>query len=164
MTKYENLKNEMTLALKSGNKLRRVTLGDMVASIEKAATAGKVRTEITDELVDEVLTKYQKTVNEMIETCPGSEEYAARKAEYREKASIVAEFAPKAITDIEEIKKIVYYVCASNSVCLTSGTKNQLKKLIMPALKKEHCDMKLAQQAIEAVAAQNDEIAAAMLK
>lgn len=164
MTKYETLKNDMNVALKSGNKLRRVTLGDMVASVDKAATAGKVRVEITDDLTNEVLAKYQKTVNEMIETCPDSEEYAARKAEYRTMASIVAEYAPQTITDIEEIKKIIYYVCASNSVCLTSGTKNQLKKLIMPALKKEHCDMKLAQQAIEVIAAQNDSMVEAMLK
>lgn len=163
MTKYETLKNEMTTALKNGNKLRRVTIGDMVASIEKAATSGKVRAEITDELVDEVLMKYQKTVFEMIDTCPDTPEYADRKMEYQIKATIVAEFAPKTITDIDEIEKIIYYVCACNSTCLTSGTKNQLKKLIMPALKKEHCDMKLAQQAIDKVAAQNDKMIDATL-
>lgn len=163
MTKYENLKNEMTLALKNGDKLRRVTLGDMVASIDKAATAGKVRTEITDSLVDEVLAKYQKTVHEMVDTCPDTPEYADRKTEYQIKATIVAEFAPKTIADIEEIKKIIYYVCACNSAVLTSGTKNQLKKLIMPALKQEHCDMKLAQQVIEAVAADNDRMIDAVL-
>ena len=62
MDKYETLKADMTTALKEGKKLRRLTIADMVASIDKAATAGKTRVVITDALVDEVLTKYVKTV------------------------------------------------------------------------------------------------------
>ena len=67
MDKYETLKADMTTALKEGKKLRRLTIADMVASIDKAATAGKTRVAITDALVDEVLTKYVKTVKEMID-------------------------------------------------------------------------------------------------
>lgn len=158
MTKYEILKNEMTNALKDGNKLRRATLADIVASIDKAAMAGKTRAEITDQFVDEILLKYQKTVAEMIETCPDNVQYAARKAEYREKASIVAEFAPKTITDVAEIEKIINYVCMCNQTMLTSGNKGQMMKLIMPTLKKEHCDMKVAQIAIANCCAAGDKV------
>ena len=52
MNKYESIKAEMTAALKSGDKLRRLTLADMVATIDKAATSGKKRVEITDAFVD----------------------------------------------------------------------------------------------------------------
>ena len=45
MNKYETLKADMTKALKDGDKLRRLTLADMVATIDKAAMAGKTRAE-----------------------------------------------------------------------------------------------------------------------
>lgn len=149
MNKYETLKNEMTLALKNGDKLRRVTLGDMVASIDKAATSGKVRQEIVDSLVDEVLTKYQKTVKEMIDTCPDAEAYLDRKIEYKAKLAIVEEFAPKVIDDPEEIEKIIRYVCATQGTELTSSNRGGMMKLIMPALKQSHCDMKVANEVIK---------------
>ena len=41
MNKYERMKADMTAALKSGDKLRRLTLADMVATIDKTAIAGK---------------------------------------------------------------------------------------------------------------------------
>ena len=72
MNKYETLKHDMVVALKNGEKSRRVTLADIVATIDKAATAGKQRVEITDTLVNEVLIKYEKTVQEMIDTCPAT--------------------------------------------------------------------------------------------
>ena len=88
MDKYETLKADMTTALKEGKKLRRLTIADMVASIDKAATAGKTRVAITDALVDEVLTKYVKTVKEMIDTCPDDIKYVDRKSEYMIKLAI----------------------------------------------------------------------------
>ena len=54
MNKYETIKADMTAALKSGDKLRRLTLADMVATIDKAAIAGKTRVEITDAFVDDI--------------------------------------------------------------------------------------------------------------
>ena len=40
---YEQMKCEMTVALKQGDKFRRLVIADAVASIDKAATAGKTR-------------------------------------------------------------------------------------------------------------------------
>ena len=59
---YQVLKEDSNNALKQGNKLRRLVLNDICASIEAASIKQKNRTAITDELVDEVLTKYKKTV------------------------------------------------------------------------------------------------------
>ena len=61
----EFLQKEMQIALKTNDKLRRMVLGDIIASIQKMATAGKTKVEITDTMVDEALIKYQKMVQEM---------------------------------------------------------------------------------------------------
>lgn len=163
MDKYETLKADMTTALKEGKKLRRLTIADMVASIDKAATAGKTRVAITDALVDEVLTKYVKTVKEMIDTCPNDEKYAARKAECREKLAIVEEYAPKVIDDVDEIVKMVYYWGICNAVSITSGNKGVIVKNVMPFLKKQGCDMKAAKMAVDKAMAQGDVVLEAQL-
>lgn len=163
MDKYETLKADMTTALKEGKKLRRLTIADMVASIDKAATAGKTRVAITDALVDEVLTKYVKTVKEMIDTCPDDEKYAARKAECREKLAIVEEYAPKVIDDVDEIVKMVNYWGICNAVSITSGNKGVIVKNVMPFLKKQGCDMKAAKMAVDKAMVQGDIVLEAQL-
>ena len=163
MNKYETIKADMNVALKTGDKLRRLTLADMVATIDKTATSGKKRAEITDTFVDEVLLKYRKTVKEMIDTCPDDEKYAARKAEYRDKFAIVEEYAPKVIDDINEIVKMINLCAMTNYISVTSGNKGPITKLVMPFLKKSGCDMAAAKVALDMAMAQGDAVLEAQL-
>ena len=164
MNKYESIKAEMTAALKSGDKLRRLTLADMVATIDKASTSGKKRVEITDAFVDEVMLKYKKTVQEMVDTCPDTEKYAEKKAEYLMKLAIAAEYAPKVIDVVDEIKKMIYLWGCTNSVSIVSQNKGIIMKGIMPFLKKEGCDMKAAQEALKLAMYDGDAAVAALLE
>lgn len=163
MDKYETLKADMTTALKEGKKLRRLTIADMVASIDKASVGAKSRAIITDQLVDEVLLKYRKTVKEMIDTCPDDEKYAGRKAEYREKLAIVEEYAPKVIDDVDEIVKMINLCAITNGISVTSGNKGPVTKLVMPFLKKSGCDMTAAKAALDKAMAQGDIVLEAQL-
>mgnify|MGYP002508589757 FL=1 len=170
MNKYESIKADMTTALKNGDKLRRLTLADMVATIDKAATSGKKRVEITDAFVDEVLLKYKKTVQEMVDTCPDGAadpkrdaELKARKAEYLMKLAIAAEYAPKVIDDKDEIVKMINYWGICNAVSIVSQNKGIIMKNVMPFLKKEGCDMKVAQEALKEAMAVGDACVKAVL-
>lgn len=145
MTIYEKIKSDMNESLKNGNKARRAVLADIVASIDKASIAGKTRVEITDAFVNEVLTKYKKTVQEMIDTCPNTEQYAARKAEYIANMAVVNEYAPKLITDEMEITALINKILAENGLIGTEEPKGIIMKTVMPALKTSNCDMKIAQ-------------------
>ena len=156
MNKYESIKADMTTALKNGDKLRRLTLADMVATIDKAATSGKKRVEITDAFVDEVMLKYKKTVQEMVDTCPDNEKYADKKVEYQAKLAIALEYAPKVIDDKDEIVKMINYWGICNAVSICSGNKGVIMKNVMPFLKKEGCDMKVAQEALKEAMATGD--------
>lgn len=163
MNKYETIKADMTAALKAGDKLRRLTLADMVATIDKAATSGKKRVEITDAFVDEVLLKYKKTVQEMVDTCPDgaadpkrAAELKARKAEYLMKLSITTEYAPQVIDDKDEIVKMIMYWGVCNAVSICSGNKGIIMKNVMPFLKSKSCDMKVAQEALKEAMATGD--------
>lgn len=145
MTIYEQIKSDMTKALKEGNKERRAVLADIVAAIDKASIAGKTRVEITDQLTNEVLTKYKKTVQEMIDTCPDTEQYAARKAEYIANMAVVEEYAPKLIEDENEITQIISEIMYDNNLRNTPENKGAVMKAVMPVLKARNCDMRVAQ-------------------
>ena len=158
MNKYETLKADMIKALKDGDKLRRLTLADMVATIDKAAMAGKTRAEITDEFVDEVLIKYQKTVQEMVDTCPETAadpkreaELKARKAEYSAKLAIVIGYAPRVINDPFEVETLILNFACDNNLVLTKSNKGTIMKSIMPFLKQNMCDMKVANEVLNRV-------------
>lgn len=137
------LQNDMQTALKTGDKLRRMVLGDIIASIQKLSTAGKTKVEITDTMVDEALIKYQKTVQEMIDTCP--EDRVDTLLEYKSRMEIVKEYAPQMITDPEEIKKMV--LAAAGDMELSPANRGAFMKTVMPALKGK-VDMKIANQII----------------
>ena len=142
MNKYETLKADMTKALKDGDKERRLTLADIVATIDKTSTSGKTRLEITDALVDEVLIKYKKTIQEMVDGCPADR--TKLKAEYENKLAITLEYAPKVIDDPFEVEALILNFACENSLVLTKSNKGAIMKAIMPFLKQNNCDMKIA--------------------
>ena len=142
MNKYETLKADMTKALKDGDKERRLTLADIVATIDKASTSGKTRLEITDALVDEVLTKYKKTIQEMVDGCPADR--TKLKAEYENKLAITLEYAPKVVDDPFEVETLILNFACENNLVLTKSNKGAIMKVIMPFLKQNNCDMKVA--------------------
>lgn len=142
MNKYETLKADMNAALKAGDKERRLTLADIVATIDKTSTSGKTRLEITDALVDEVLIKYKKTIQEMVDGCPADR--TELKAEYENKLAITLEYAPKVVDDPFEVETLILNFACENNLVLTKSNKGAIMKVIMPFLKQNNCDMKVA--------------------
>lgn len=143
MTKYERMRNDMNEALRQGNKLARETIGDMVAAVGKAAVAGKQKVDITDDLVDTVLTKYLKGVQEQIDTCPETEFYTERRAKYLAQKDIVMQYAPKIMNDPVEIKNTILYWMAQ------MGVDKFDKKTFMPMCKQAKMDMKVVNEVVK---------------
>lgn len=141
----EKLQNDMTLALKNGDKFRRMVLADLVASVQKASMSGKERVDITEKLVDEVLLKAQKTVQEMIDTCPDNR--MDKLAEYHANMSIINEYAPKLITDYEEIKNIIKGILSRNGTTALAMQKGVIMKMVMPQLRGK-ADMSVANKVL----------------
>ena len=91
---FEKLKSERVIAMKNGEtgRIRKNAISNMIDAIQKASITNKGRIEITDDLCNQTLIKYQKNLQESIDTCPAS--YAEKKAEYEAEMSVVKEFAP----------------------------------------------------------------------
>ena len=71
----------------------------------------------------------------MIDTCPNTEQYAARKAEYIANMAVVNEYAPKLITDEMEITALINKILAENGLIGTEEPKGIIMKTVMPAFK-----------------------------
>lgn len=129
----ENLQNEMIAAMKSGNKMRKSVLSGIIDAAKKASMTNKGRVEITEKLVDEVLLKYKKMVQEQIDTCPADR--AKTLNEYKAQMAVVAEFAPTLITDEAEIEDMIFKHADSAHMPLIKSNRVQIMKLIAPAFK-----------------------------
>lgn len=131
-------------AMKEKNAVLRDVMSSMIDSIQKASIAPKGRIEITEQLVDEVLIKYQKTIQEMIDTCPANRTDLMEK--YTTEMAIVKMYAPQLLTDENEIRALVLDVL-NNEYALEKKNRGQIMKIVTPALKGK-ADMKIASQVI----------------
>ena len=141
----EILQKEMISALKSGNKFRKDVLSTLVGAVKKAGIDNQCRDNIPESLVDTVLIKEQKTMQEMIDTCPV--ERAETLAAYNEKMKIIKEFAPQLLTDPVEIRASVEAILAEAGIELVKKNKGLVMKTLMPKFKGK-TDMGVVNQVI----------------
>ena len=129
----ETLQKEMIAAMKAKNKVRKDTISSIVSAVKKAAIDNKCKDNITEELVNTVILKEQKTMQEMIDTCPADRTDLL--TEYKEKMTIITEFAPKLLTDPDEIKTFI----EETGIELIKANRGQIMKAL-----KGKADMKIA--------------------
>ena len=144
----EILQAEMIAAMKNKDKERKQVISNMIDSVKKASMTPKGRIEITEQLVDETLIKFQKMTQEQIDTCPGHR--ADKREEYERALAIVKEFAPQLITDESEIASMITSALANTSIEPTKKNKGQIMKVIMPVMKGK-ADGKIVQKVINRI-------------
>lgn len=149
--KLEILQKEMIAAMKSRNKERKDTISALISAVKKAAIDNKCKDNITDDLVDRVVLKEKKVVQEMIDTCPN--ERVELLNNYKNRLSIIDEFAPKLIVDEDEISKKIYHLLAITDI--QEDNKGAVMKAIMPQLKGK-VDMKVANKVLSNILSKQD--------
>lgn len=135
------------IAMRESNTLRKTAVNNMIDAIQKAAITPKGRVEITEQLVDEVLIRHQKSIQEMIDTCP-----AARTdllALYEAEMAVVKEFAPQLLTNRGEIERTINDIL-NGEVSLTRANRGSIMKLITPHFKGK-ADMKIVSEVVGAM-------------
>lgn len=146
---FEQILSEKTQAMKTGDKTRIKVLNDIITLVQKEQTKGKTKIEVTNEMVAACATKAQKTLEEMVATCPTTVEYAERLADYTAQLAIAREYAPQLITDEIEIQCLIFGALEDSGVKITLEKKNKgvIMKTVMPALKGK-VDMAVANKVI----------------
>lgn len=128
----EKLQNEMIAAMKNHNKLRKSVLSGVVDAVKKASMTNNGRVDITEQLVDEVLLKYKKMVQEQIDTCPEGRTEILE--EYKAQMTVVSEFAPTLVTDEAEIKLMIIDI-VNSEMAFTKSNRGKIMKIIAPVIK-----------------------------
>lgn len=144
MAKFEILTTEKLFATKAMETEKKQVLSNMIDACQKATITPKGRIEMTDQIVDETLIKYQKTIQEMIDTCPTDRPDLLNK--YNFEMAIVKQFAPQLMTDKGEIERTINDIL-SGEVPLTKANKGSIMKLITPHFKGK-ADMKIVSQVV----------------
>lgn len=134
----ETLQKEMIVAMKNKDKIRKDTISSLVSAVKKAAIDNKCKDDITEKLVDQVLLKEEKTMQEMIDTCPVDR--ADTLNEYNQKLTIIKEFTPVLIANADEIEEMVKNI-GVELIKKNMGT-------IMKELKSKNVDMKAAKDVV----------------
>ena len=131
--KLETLQKEMIAAMKAKNKERKDAISSLIGAIKKVAIDEKVREDIPEELVDRVILKEMKTVKEQIDTCPADRTELLES--YKRRYAFIEEFAPKLISDENEIKLIIEKLANDNDIELLKANRGKLMKIVAPELK-----------------------------
>ena len=125
----ETLQREMITAMKAGNKLRKETISSLIGAVKKTAIDEKCKDNITEELVNKVILKEKKTMQDMIDTCPASRDDLLN--EYEHKMATILEFVPQMMNE-DEIRAEIEAILSSENVDKNVGV---VMKAVMPKLK-----------------------------
>ena len=142
----EVLQSAMIGAMKERNKSRKDSISSLIGAIKKVAIDKNCRDNITEELVNEVILKEKKTVQEMIDTCPA--ERTDLLEEYQMRLAVINEFAPKIISDENEVKVLIESILATLGD--EANNKGAVMKAVMPQLKGK-VDMKIANKVLNMI-------------
>lgn len=138
----KQLQSDMIAALKAGDSNRKAVISSLVDAVKKAGIDKNCRDNIPEDMVDAVILKEQKTIKEMIDTCPMSR--TDLMPEYISKYNIVSEYAPRMMTREEILDFLVPIL--QNYIEPTKANKGKIMKEC--AVLKGKADMKMVAQIV----------------
>ncbi len=138
------LRKDMMAAMKARDKERKDALSSLVSAVKKAAIDGGCREDVPAGLVDRVIMKELKTVQEQLDTCPAGREEL--RAEYQKRYDVIAEYAPQMMTP-EEVKN---YIENNFAELIATKNKGQIMRAVMADLK-EKADGKVINDTVTAL-------------
>lgn len=139
----EKLEQDMKQAMKNKDTVTRDVLRSAIGTIKK--TVIDERCDTTEELVNRVLLKEKKTLQEQIDTCPADR--VDLRIEYTNKMAVLEDYVPKLLDNPEEIKDIVENQLAIAGIEPLKSNKGAVMKTVMPLFKGK-ADMKIVNQVI----------------
>ena len=141
----EQLQKDMIQAMKDKNPVKKETLSSAIGAIKNAAIAKKCKDNVPEELVNEVLLKEKKTLQEQIDTCP-TDRFSTL-ALYKSKLQWIESYCPKLIDDPQVIELAIKTELAAAGIEPLKSNKGAVMKVVMPQFKGK-ADMKIVNQVI----------------
>ncbi|MEE5989526.1 MAG: GatB/YqeY domain-containing protein [Lachnospiraceae bacterium] len=125
----EQLQKDMIAAMKDHDKPRKDAISSVISAVKKTAIDEGHREDIAEDLVDRVILKELKTVQEQIDGCPA--ERTELMAEYKFRYDVISAYAPK-LMSAEEVEAILKEKYAD---LIATKNKGMIMKTVMAELK-----------------------------
>ncbi len=139
----EFLQNDMKQAMKIGDTELRDIMRSVIGAVKK--TAIDERCEITEELVDRVLLKEAKIIQEQIDTCP--KDRVETLEIYNRKLAKLKCYLPQLLDNPRDIEAKIRLMLLPAGIELVKANKGVIMKIVMPYFKGK-ADMKVVNQVI----------------
>lgn len=140
----EKLEKEMAKARRNRDTVRVTAISGLVNAVKVAAINERCKDNITEEFVNNILIKEQKTVQEMIDTCPADRTELLR--DYHNRMAVIREFAPQLLTDKGEIAHMITSIVPTGTAFVKKD-RGIIMKTIAPHFKGK-ADMKIVNQVL----------------
>ena len=135
----EKLQEQMISAMKNGDKPRKTAISGYIAAIKKVAIDKGCRDNVTEEMVNETLTKLKKQAKESVDTCPASRTDLLE--QYKYEYSVITEFAPTFIDNPDLIAANITSLLEENQIAAEKKNRGAIMKVIVANNWKAHFDM-----------------------
>ena len=142
----EKLQEQMITAMKNGDKPRKTAISGYIAAIKKVAIDKGCRDNITEEMVNETLTKLKKQAKESLDTCPTSRTDLLE--QYKYEYSVITEFAPPFIDDPDLIATNIASLLEDNQIAAEKKNRGTIMKIIVANNWKSHFDMSVVNKVL----------------
>lgn len=140
----EKLEKEMAKARRNRDTVRVTAISGLVNAVKVAAINERCKDNITEEFVNNILIKEQKTIQEMIDTCPADRTELLR--DYHNRMAVIREFAPQLLTDKGEIAHMITSIVPTGTAFVKKD-RGIIMKTIAPHFKGK-ADMKIVNQVL----------------
>lgn len=148
------LEKKLIEARKANSIIEKEVLISAINAVKNAAIAKKCKDNIPEELVNEVLLKEKKIIQEQIDSCPLDRVMLC--ALYIKKKDIINKYCPQLLTDKVEIKKIINKELADTGLECTQANRGAAMKLLMLQFKGK-ADMRVVNQVITEMFSRKDD-------
>ena len=148
----EFLQNDMKQAIKTGDTELRDIMRSAISAVKKAAI--DERCEITEELINKVLLKEAKIIQEQIDTCPKDRVETLKL--YNRKLEKIKCYLPKLIDNPKDIEAAIRLMLLPAGIELVKANKGTIMKIVMPQFKGK-ADMKVVNQVITKILQNTEE-------
>jgi len=125
----EQLRSDMIAAMKAREKEKKEAISALVSAAKKEAIDAGCRDDIPEELVNKVILKEMKTVQEQLDSCPADR--TDLRDEYQFRYDVISKYAPKLMSE-DEVRD---YLNKNFTDLIATKNKGQIMKAVMAELK-----------------------------
>ncbi len=126
---FATLQKDMIAAMKAKDKSRKDSISTLVSAAKKVAIDEGCRDDISEAIVDRVILKELKSVQEQIDSCPA--ERTDLMDGYKARYDVISEYAPKLLSEDE----VIEILNSKYAEVIATKNKGQIMKEVMKELK-----------------------------